>query len=139
MNELEMTKEDYEEQIKKEERYLARCKKELLDVRSRISSTEKAIRMWKNELAKLGRGKKKSPYENKMFQDLPCKIISYNGRGYCSWEVEVNPGETETFAEIALYDALSENGSCDNDIDCSIAYYVDLTDNVLEAIEDYND
>lgn len=139
MNELEMTREDYEEQIKKEERYLARCKKELLDVRSRISSTEKAIRMWKNELHKLTKGKRKSPYEGKMFQDLPCSTITYRGRVYLSWEVEVNPGETETFAEIALYDALSENGECDNSIDCSIAYYVDLTDNVLEAIEDYND
>jgi hypothetical protein len=139
MNDIEMTKEDYEDQIKKEERYLARCKKELLDVKSRISSTEMAIKMWRNELAKLTRGKKKSPYENKMFQDLPCKIIPYKGRGYCSWEVEVNPGETETFAEMALFEALSLDGALDNHIDCSIAYYVELTDNVLETIEEFND
>lgn len=137
MNEIGMTKKDYEEQIKKEERYLARCKRELLDVQSRIRATEKAIQMWKGELKKVSR--KNGKYEGKTFRDLPCQLIPYGDKCYRSWWVEVNPGEQVKFAEISLYNAMDENGDCDNDIDCSIAYYVGLDDDVQSSIEDYND
>ncbi len=137
MNEIGMTKKDYEEQIKKEERYLARCKRELLDVQSRIRATEKAIQMWKSELKKVSR--KNEKYEGKTFRELPCQLIPYKDKCYRSWLVEVNPKETVWFAEISLYNAMDENGDCDNDIDCSIAYYVGLDDDVQSSIDDYND
>ena len=63
--------------------------------------------------------------------------IEYRGKTYRMWDVDVGKGRTETFAEVALQDALLEHGDIDGSIDQSIAYYTGLDDIVKDAINEY--
>ncbi len=73
------------------------------------------------------------------FKELKGTPVEYGGRFYDAWRVSVEPFRTELFADIALHDAMDENGDLGNRLDDAIAYYVDPEEEVQDAVEEYND
>lgn len=73
------------------------------------------------------------------FKDLKSEPISYKGKTYDAWHVEVEPYHTELFADCALLTALETVGEVGNCLDDKIAWYVDPDQDVKDAIDEYND
>lgn len=55
---MAFTKKEIEKYIKREERYIDKCKSDIVSSKCGIKTSRKAIKMWKSELAKLAKEEK---------------------------------------------------------------------------------
>lgn len=72
------------------------------------------------------------------FCDAEPTMVGYRGREYRTWEVFVPEADrTVRFAEEALNDEIGRHGDYDCPQDTEVAYYVDPTARIADAIEAY--
>ena len=63
----------------------------------------------------------------------------YRKREYATRDIVLPTGDSVVFADIALWNAMRDNGDAGCWLDDKIAYYVSPDDNVREMIDEYLD